>query len=241
MLNHSFDYPSNKNIFKTHFKGLNNYSNFSSDKISDIPADLLFSDTFWPDKKYTVGCKMFWGLRYHGTLESDMEATYYWLRNFLYIIKNYRHGLKIIFLDRKNILQQYLSLKLATDSNRWSTLTPPNKEEDIIKFISKDFVNYLASQISSLYKPTFIKTLINGLPNIHIDYADLSSPEKAVKTLDKIFCFLEVDNININCRSVKYKKLHSLHPVEMVTNPDVLVSFLQKNGLARYLSDDYLA
>ena len=59
----------------------------------------------------------------------------------------------------------------------------------------------------------------------------LSSPEKAVKTLDKIFCFLEVDNININCRSVKYKKLHSLHPVEMVTNQTCWLVFYKKMDL----------
>lgn len=237
MLDHSFSYPSNTNIMTSMFKGLNDY-NVPFDKIRDIPADLLFRDTFWFDDNITVGCKMFWGLRHHGSQESDRNTTYYWLRNFLYIINNFHYKLKIIYLDRKNVLRQYLSLQSALNFNKWDTLSKPLVKNVKIKFIANDFLNYLNSSYSSLHKPEFIKSLLSGLPEIHIDYSDISSSDKCSETMSKIYDFLEVDNTKIDFSKSRFNKLHKVHATGMVSNPVEMVNFLNSNGFSYLLEDD---
>jgi len=227
MLNHSFGYPGTKEIIKTHFKGNNNYS-ISYNKIAKIPVEQLFNDTFWPDGKYVVGCKMFWELRHHGPINSARLTAYYWIRNFIYIVSNYRDRLRIIYLNRNHKLRQYLSFKYAMQYGNWNYLSNI-KPEKKIKFDQEDFINFLKSPICSGYKPKFIEILLSGLPSIPLDYTDILGKERTLTTINKVYKFLGLKPIKLNFDKLKFKKQHNDKLFNLVSNPEEMKSFLKSN------------
>lgn len=238
MLNHSFGYPGTKEIVKTHFKGFNDYST-SHNKISKIPVDHLFNDTFWPDGKYVVGCKMFWELRHHGSKKDSIETSYYWMRNFIYIVDNYKDRLKIIYLNRSHSLRQYLSLKYALKHDNWNFLSTMNKE-DKIKFDKKDFLNFLQSPLCSGHQKKFMVSTLKGLSSITIDYTDILGKDKAQKTVDKICNFLELRPRKINFNKTKFKKQHGNDLFNLVSNPEVMKVFLQSDKkYKKFITDEH--
>lgn len=236
MFNHSFGYPGTKEIIKTHFKD-NNYS-ISYNKIAKIPVEQLFNDTFWPDDKYVVGCKMFWELRHHGSINNSRLTAYYWIRNFIYILSNYQDRLKIIYLNRSHKLRQYLSFKYAMGYDNWNYLSGVRTEKKI-RFDQEDFINFLKSPICSGYKPKFMEILLSGLPNISFDYTDILGKEKTLKTIDKVYKFLGLKPIKLNFGKLKFKKQHNDKLLNLVSNPEEMKSFLKSNEkYKKFLSDE---
>lgn len=237
MLNHSFGYLGTKEDIKTHFKGNNDYS-VGYNKIARIPVEQLFNDTFWPDGKYVVGCKMFWELRHHGPINSARLTAYYWIRNFIYIVSNYRDRLKIIYLNRNHKLRQYLSLKYAMRYDNWNSLSSI-KAEKKTRFDQKDFIIFLKSPICSGYKPKFMEILLSGLPSISIDYKDLLGKEKTLKTINKVYKFLELKSIKLNFSKLKFKKQHNDKLFNLVSNLEEMKSFLESNEeYKKFISDE---
>lgn len=227
MLNHSFGYPGTMEIIKTHFKGINDYS-VGFNEISKIPVEGLFSDTFWPEGKHVTGCKMFWELRHHGSQKDTFTTAHYWMRNFLYITDKYRDRLKVIYLNRSHSLRQYLSFQYALKNDHWNSLRE-TKKENRIKFIQEDFVSFLNSHLCSGNRPKFMEVILKNIPSITVDYSGILRRDKMLKTINEIYGFLGLDDVEVNFNEVQFKKQHDTGLFNLVTNPDEMKSFLQSN------------
>lgn len=236
MLNHSFNYPGTKELIKTHFKGMNKYS-ISYNEIAKIPADKLFHDTFFPDGKFIVGCKMFWELHHHGSVNSAKITAHYWMRNFIYILNNYQDRLKIIYLYRNHILRQYLSYQYAMSYDNWNSLSHIRAEKKIF-FNKEDFISFSKLPFCSGRKLKFMEILLSGLPNISLDYVDILGEEKAQETIIKLYKFLGLKPITLDIGKVKFKKQHKNKLFDLVSNPKEMQSFLESHKKYKKLLHD---
>lgn len=147
---------------------------------------------------------------------------------------------KKIILKRKDMLRNYVSLKIASKTGKWSQRSQensPKKKIDLSKkkilFDRFDFIRHVCD-VNSFY---YILETTLGLTRqnyITIFYEDIADSDLYEKTMENVFSFLEV-NIEelgtIKKNDKKYKKQNEENLKDLVTNYFELKKYL---SLSKY-------
>lgn len=146
--------------------------------------------------------------------------THVWLCNLNEeVLKSYPYDVKIIHLYRKNILDQFLSLKLAEKNNKWISVSHKDGTYDDydITVDLKEFQKY------EDHKKRKYQEYLSKFPNAYIvDYESLSEDPQTFFD-SGLFQYLEVEPCPI---MFKTKKQSKKTKNDIITNIDEIKSYI---------------
>ncbi len=139
-------------------------------------------------------------------------------------------GFQIIYLERKNILRQALSVMYAYHRDQWHV----KKGQDVDASKMKIDPVALRDWMDGIEKlKVFEKKMVEVLPHLHVVYEeDLSIPEQQSVTIEMVTDFLELPNeeVNSNLKRVTPKNLSSF-----IENVDEVIHYLGASRYHQYL------
>jgi len=142
----------------------------------------------------------------------------------------HEHGFKIIYLDRRDLLLQALSLEFANQTDRWQM-----RDDSYVDFepfaVDVDAVVRTMERLD--HHRTLAEEMMGGLPRHNVVYEDdLLPPEAHQRTADAACEFLGFDSASV------VATLLPMAPPEgrqRVTNYDELTARLSTTRFAKYL------
>jgi len=146
---------------------------------------------------------------------------------------------KIIILERKNILLQYISFLTARSIGVFSSKIDNEKSEKIfqlnpIKIDYKEYIKYNKNN-KIVYKSKFKDVQDYGLEHIHIIYEDFTG-EEAIECFKKIFIFLNlnfekfIDTRKKNGTIVNHKKINVYKLKDKILNYEAFKKAAEENN-----------
>lgn len=141
-------------------------------------------------------------------------------------------GFQIIYLERKNILRQALSVMYGYHRDQWHVKKGQSLDSTKMKIDPVDLRDWMDG-IEDL--KAFEKTMLEVLPHLHVVYEeDLSVPEQQSVTVEMVTDFLELPNEDVksNLKRVTPKNLSSF-----VENVDEVIHFLGASRYHQYLEN----
>jgi LPS sulfotransferase NodH len=100
-------------------------------------------------------------------------------------------GFRILYLQRKNIANQALSLIYAMSRNKWHAKDKAEQEDRKIT-IQPETLQYYKEELEKLRK--YEAQLLSGLPCLEIHYEDdLENPEQQQETMGRVFAYIGVN------------------------------------------------
>ena len=138
----------------------------------------------------------------------------------------FKHVNKIIFLERRNKLAWYASLKMAMETGNWFNHPEKSSNHQIV-FDEKNYLDHVNAE--TLYFNKVISALsLSRHQYLYLHYEDIKSTE----TIHKIAEFLEIPSIirpDANAWSKPRNFLNSF------SNAQAVVAFAEKNGLNNWI------
>lgn len=123
---------------------------------------------------------------------------------------------KVIFLNRKNKLAWYSSLKIAFQTNIWSTGSLSNKQHQTT-FNQEDYEGLVETQLF-IDNVTLSKLREHEINFIQLEYEEIGSPEN----IERMLNFLELPRADLNTTLVQQ---NSSDLLTRFTNPQEVVDF----------------
>ena len=142
-------------------------------------------------------------------------------------------GFQILYLERKNILRQALSVMYGYHRDQWHVKGASSKQaskKDKMKIDAVELKNWMDGIVELKY---FEEDILQYLPHYHLVYEeDLSQPEKQIETIDDIMNYLGIEQepLSSDLKKVTPKKLSSF-----VENADEVLDFLSASRYQSYI------
>ncbi|MEZ4884841.1 MAG: hypothetical protein R3E32_08965 [Chitinophagales bacterium] len=137
---------------------------------------------------------------------------------------------QIIYLERKNILRQALSVMYAYHRDQWHVKKGQNINATKMTIDPVVLKNWMDG-IEEL--KVYEKKMLELLPHLHIIYEqDLNTPEQQAATTEIVTSFLDIphEEVNTNLKRVTPKNLSSF-----VENTDEIIDYLDASRYRQYL------
>lgn len=137
-------------------------------------------------------------------------------------------NIKKIILKRKDILKNFISLKIAMKTQVWSSKDTQNKpvvKDKRIIFDKNEFKKYVFN-MNKFYSNLENNIALNGDDYLVIYYEDFIANKQ--ETLQKVFNYLDIQEVDLFTKEEKFTKQNSDSLEDLILNYQDLTDFLEK-------------
>jgi len=151
--------------------------------------------------------------------------------------KLYLKNWKVIYIQRKNIIKQSISLYIGRQTQQWVRRPSRPSPTEIYHIEPQELKKIIDQNISYLKQE---KKLLENMDHLHVVYEeDLFYSDDWQRTADRIFSFLGISSVDVSSKNV----ITDLRTdAERIDNFDEIIQFLECNGYSAQVKEysDYL-
>lgn len=187
-------------------------------KVTQNPDYLKILKKIFNDTNKTQGFKLF---HYHPVNVENNQLLFETIKA--------DKSIRIIFLERKNLLRRYYSLLKARQTKVWKVTNP----KDITKIKLHVDINQLTKSIDSVtYYENLYKQMFHEHKHIIIQYEDIENNYTQICV--EIFRFLELNNYNVIGNTIKQNPGTTK---DLIENYSELDTYFKLNSHPRVILD----
>lgn len=148
--------------------------------------------------------------------------------------KLYLKNWKVIYIQRKNIIKQSISLYIGRQTQQWVRRPSRPSPTEIYHIEPQELLKFIDQNISYLEQEN---KLLENIDYLHVVYEDdLFHSDNWQKTADRIFGFLGISSVDVSSKNVMTDLRTD---AERIENFDDTIQFLEYNGYSALVEEYY--